>query len=207
VTATLFLYKALTLEKRLLNMKYIGMIICFFLQITFGYSQDSTLTTSSWYFRSMPFSFYSNAGKFEDRVSQNIEFGRSFEVLDLGLAYGRNSLRPDSTSYLQARITMDACQYGIFSNEVSVGVGKIFNSTTPMIFEYSTTILAQVSKKIGIGVIVGNYDFTGEVNDHSKQFFGLFLRIGLMRNEDGFLVKRPILRPFRHVKKFKKMKF
>lgn len=188
-------------------MKYIVFRIIFFLSILKGYSQDSTLTTSSWYFRSMPFSIYSNAGKYADRVSQNIEFGKSFEVLDLGLAYGRNSLRPDSTSYLQARITMDACQYGIFSNEVSIGVGKIFNSATPMIFEYSTTILAQVSRKIGVGVIVGNYDFTGEVSDYSKQFFGVFLRIGLMRNEDGFLVKRPILRPFRHVKKFKKSKF
>jgi len=188
-------------------MKYIGIFICFFLQTTWGYSQDSTITTSSWYFRSMPFSMYSNAGKYADRISQNIEFGRSFEVLDFGVAYGRNSLRPDSTSYLQARITMDACQYGIFSNEVSIGVGKIFNSVTPMIFEYSTTILAQVSKKVGVGLIVGNYDFTGEINDVSKQFFGVFLRIGLMRNEDGFLVKKPILRPFRHIKKIKKSKF
>jgi hypothetical protein len=150
---------------------------------------------------------YTNAGKYPDRVSQNIEFGKSCEVLDLGLAYGRNSLRSDTTSYLQARITMDACQYGIFSNEVSVGVGKIFNSNTPMLFEYSTTILAQVSKQIGLGVIVGNYDFTGETMDISKQFYGLFLRIGLMRNEDGFLVKRPILRPFRHVKKIRKSKY
>jgi hypothetical protein len=188
-------------------MKYLSVFIFFFLPNLTSYSQDSTLTASSWYFRTMPFSMYSNAGKYADRVSQNIEFGKSFEVLDLGLAYGRNSLRPDSTSYLQARITMDACQYGIFSNEVSIGVGKLFNSATPMIFEYSTTILAQVSKKIGVGVIVGNYDFTGEVSDVSKQFFGVFFRIGLMRNEDGFLVKRPILRPFRHVKKFKKSKF
>ena len=170
-------------------------------------AQDSTLTKSSWYFRSMPISMYTNAGKYPDRVSQNIEFGKSCEVLDLGLAYGRNSLRSDTTSYLQARITMDACQYGIFSNEVSVGVGKIFNSNTPMLFEYSTTILAQVSKQIGLGVIVGNYDFTGETMDISKQFYGLFLRIGLMRNEDGFLVKRPILRPFRHVKKIRKSKY
>jgi hypothetical protein len=150
---------------------------------------------------------YTNAGKYPDRVSQNIEFGKSFEVLDIGLALGRNSLRPDTTTYLQARLTMDACQSGIFGNEVSIGVGKIFNSATPMIFEYSTTILAQVSKKVGVGVIVGNYDFTGEINDISKQFFGVFLRIGLMRNEDGFLVKKPILRPFRHLKKIKKAKF
>lgn len=171
------------------------------------YSQDSTSTISSWYVRSMPFGMYSNAGKYADRINQNIEFGKSFEVLDIGLAFGRNSLRPDTTSYLQARITMDACQYGIFSNEVSIGVGKIFNSSTPMIFEYSTTILAQVSKKLGIGVIVGNYDFTGEVIDISKQFYGIFMRFGLMRNEDGYLVKRPILRPFHRIKKIKRNKF
>ena len=188
-------------------MRLIYFVYIFLFMNVYGFSQDSTVTTSSWYFRSMPFSIYTNAGKYPDRVNQNIEFGRSFEVLDLGLAFGRNSLRPDTTSYLQARITMDACQYGIFSNEVSVGVGKIFNSNTPMIFEYSTTILAQVSKKIGLGVIVGNYDFTGEITDISKQFYGVFLRIGLMRNENGYLVKRPILHPFKHMKKIRKSKF
>lgn len=188
-------------------LKLVGTIALVVFLMNSSFSQDSTLTTSSWYFRSMPFAMYSNAGKFADRVAQNIEFGKSFEVLDLGLAYGRNSLRPDSTQYLQARITMDACQYGIFSNEVSIGVGKIFNSNTPMLFEYSTTILAQVSNHIGVGIIVGNYDFTGEVLDTSKQFFGLFLRIGLMRNENGFLIKRPILRPFHHFKKIKKSRF
>ncbi len=59
------------------------------------------------YVRSMPFAIYTGAGKLSDRVAQNIEIGKSFNIVDLGIAYGRNSLRPDTTSFLEARVTMD----------------------------------------------------------------------------------------------------
>ena len=57
-------------------------------------------------------------------------------------------------------------------------------------FEMSTTLLAQFTKKIGIGAIVGSYDFIGENQQNHKNFFGLFVRYGPMRNEFGGLIGR-----------------
>ena len=91
----------------------------------YGYTQETNDTLkpfkvkTSWYGRSMPRAIYTGAGRQVDRVTQNIEIGKSFGPIDLGIGYGRISLRPDSTQYIQARVTMDACQYGIFSNEFS----------------------------------------------------------------------------------------
>jgi hypothetical protein len=50
--------------------------------------------------------------------------------------------------------------------------------------------MAQVSKNIGIGAIVGTYDFIGENNQFNKSFYGIFLRYGLLRTEGGFLQGR-----------------
>lgn len=165
-----------------------------------AYSQDSCKIViikdtiykvkSSWYGRSMPVSLYTGAGYIQDKISQNIEFGRSYGVVDVGVVYGRMNLRADSNKYIEARATMDASQYGIFSNEISIGVGRVFNSKTPIMLEISYTIFAQVSKKIGIGIVTGYYDFSGNTNDASKTFYGLFLRYGLLRDVNGILNRR-----------------
>ena len=152
-------------------------------------SKDSVKTVkSAWYGRVTPLSVYAGPALLDDRLVQNIEFGKSFGVMDIGLALGRNSQRSDSTTYLQARFTMDASQYGIFSNEIAIGAGYNFNSNTPLMLELSSTIMAQVSKRLGIGIIAGFYDFSGSTVGFSKNFYGLFLRFGLQRSESGALL-------------------
>lgn len=145
---------------------------------------------SSWYARTMPLSLYTGAGKITDKMSQNIEVGRSFGVIDVGIVGGRINLRTDSNFYTEARVTMDASQYGIFSNEISIGVGAVFNSGTPIMLEISYTIMAQVARRWGIGIVTGYYDFSGDTSDASKTVFGLFLRYGLLRSENGGLLNR-----------------
>lgn len=151
---------------------------------------DTVKVKSSWYARTMPLGVYTGMGYMSDRISQNIEFGRSYGPIDAGLSLGRISLRKDSTMYLQGRITMDACQYGIFSNEFSVGGGCIFNSTTPLMLEVSSTIFAQVGEKWGLGIITGYYDFSGVTHDSNKNFYGIFFRYGLLRSDGGILMNR-----------------
>ena len=149
-----------------------------------------TKVKSSWYFRTMPIGVYSGAGYMNDRITQNIEFGRSYGPIDAGIAFGRISQRRDSTLYLQGRVTMDACQYGIFSNEFAVGAGYVFNSQVPLMLEISSTIFAQVGKNWGLGIIVGYYDYSGNTRDASKNLYGLFFRYGLLRDDGGVLMSR-----------------
>lgn len=54
-----------------------------------------TFNTAPWYIRAMPISIYTcTAGKYANRIAQYVEVGKSFRVIDLGLAIGRASLRP-----------------------------------------------------------------------------------------------------------------
>ena len=56
--------------------------------------------------------------------------------------------------------------------------------------EASSTIFAQVAKNWGFGIITGYYDYSGVTNDVNKNFFGLFMRWGLLRNDGGILLSR-----------------
>jgi hypothetical protein len=162
----------------------------FWLHKTKVLTVDTIKVKSSWYARSMPVSLYTGAGFINDKISQNIEVGRSIGVVDVGLVYGRINQRADSNKYVEARVTMDASQYGIFSNEISIGVGRVFNEKIPIMLEISYTVFAQVGKHFGVGIVTGYYDFSGVSNDVSKDFYGLFFRYGLQRTESGTLLSR-----------------
>lgn len=152
-------------------------------------NKDTNLVKSSWYARVMPYNIYTGSGIRPDRISQSIEVGRSYGVMDFGISYGRISLRPDSTQFVEAKVTMNLAQYGRFSNEMVIGCGYIMNSPTKLMLELSYTIYGQVSKHVSIGIITGYYDFSGESQSYDKNFFGLCIRYGLQRNDNGGLLK------------------
>lgn len=173
-------------------MKYI--LFLFLFLSSFSYSQNSKdtivdtikIVRSAWYVRGVPFSILTGAGSNQKPShSRYIEAGWSYEVLDLGLAIGSYSRYIDTTTFAELKITMDASQYGIFSNEFSVGFGRIFNSSTPIMLEASYTIMAQVSNNLGVGIYTGFYDFVGNDYDITKSYYGIFFRVGLARNSDG----------------------
>ncbi|GAB3785481.1 hypothetical protein GCM10028818_47160 [Spirosoma horti] len=154
---------------------------------------DSTKTAfnfkqAPWYARSVPFSIYTGAGKTSDRVAQTIEIGKTFDVIDLGVAFGRNSLRPDTTLFLEARVTMDVANYGIFANEMALGAGRVFDSKGSLMLELTYNIFAQISPKVGFGLTTGYYDFSNDTFDSSKTFYGFILRYGLQRTDSGGIV-------------------
>ena len=152
---------------------------------------------SSWYGRTMFTALTTgndtNGETISQRITRNVEFGRSIGSVDVGLAVGEfKHMAADSSGvkYTELRVSMDACQFGIFSNEISVGAGYLFNSKTPIMMEISSTLYAQISYKFGLGFVFGNIDFVGDYNDSNKSFFGLYLRYGLMRNEGGILTNK-----------------
>ena len=141
------------------------------------------------YFRCMPLGIYTGAGYLQDRITQNVEVGKSFGMIDVGLTYGITALRRDSVGngvhYLEGKVTMDICQFGIFSNEMTVGAGGVFNSANGLMLELSYTIFAQFWKHGGLGIITGYYDFSGNKTDSSHNMFGFYFRYGLIRSENG----------------------
>lgn len=145
---------------------------------------------SSWYARVMPVSLYTGSGYIQDKIMQNIEVGRSFGVIDVGVAYGRTNLRADSNNFVEAKVTMDACQYGRFSNEITVGLGYVMKSNTPIMLEVDYTVFAQVSKNWGLGVVIGYVDYGGNTHDSNKNYYGLYIRYGLQRSDGGSLLSR-----------------
>ena len=140
------------------------------------------------YVRTTPFSIYTGAGNPRDRIAQSIELGKSFNVIDLGIAFGRNSLRPDTSLFLEGRVTMDVANYGVFANEMTIGAGRVFDQQGSLMLELTYSIVAQVAPRVGIGLTTGYYDFSNETTDSSKTFYGLFLRFGLLRTDNGSLL-------------------
>lgn len=170
------------------------------------FAQDTTVVVkNSWYIRAMPLSIgtstiYSGSGTslpghnhLRDRITQNIEAGISTSIMDIGLAYGRFNYRQDTTSYIEARFTLVTFQIQKFSNEFTIGMGYGYKGNYPIMMEAATTMLWQVHKKADVGLITGYMDFAGDEGDYSKNFYGLFLRVGLSRNESGSLVQRRAL--------------
>lgn len=169
-------------------MKYYLLTFLLFIQFHFLIGQtNDTIIKSSFYGRMMPVSVYSGAGYLQDKIAQSIEFGISHGVIDAGLCFGSYTQRRDTTSFVEFKITMDASQYGIYSNEFSIGIGHVFNSKTPIMLEASYTIMAQVTNNFGIGISTGYYDFAGNTYDLTKNYYGLFLRYGLIRDMNGRL--------------------
>ena len=175
-------------------MKYILFLFIFLSSFCYSQIEKDTIAEedtikivrSAWYVRVVPFSIVTGAGSNQPPTySRYIEGGWSYEVLDLGLAFGSYSKYVDTTTFLELKITMDASQIGIFSNEFSVGFGRIFNSSTPIILEASYTIMAQVTNNLGTGIYTGFYDFVGSNYDVTKSYYGVFIRFGLSRNSDG----------------------
>ena len=162
----------------------------------FSFSQNDSTVKSSIYFRIMPVSICTGGGSLNNNINlppsfaQTIEFGKSYGVIDLGLSLGSyTAYRRDTTTFAEFKITMDASQYGIFSNEFNLGIGYIFNSTTPIILEASYTIMAQIHHRFGVGLSTGFYDFVGREYDVTRAYYGLFIRYGLPRDMNGSLIK------------------
>jgi len=166
------------------------------LSILFANAQTPVDTTKkkipfvkTFYVRFTPIGIYTGAGYIQDRLTQSFEFGKTFGMIDIGLAYGRTALRKDTLGngidYLEGKITMDICQYGIFSNEMTVGAGGVFKSQNSLMLELSYTIYAQLWKNGGMGIVTSYYDFSGNKTDVSHNMFGVYFRWGIIRNENG----------------------
>lgn len=187
-------------------MKIIISFLWLNLLVLTGFAQDTAINSKNkLYFRLNPLSIASEPGKIQNRLSQSIEVGKTFGPLDIGISIGRlNTIKNDSSHFALFKLTFDAAQIGIFSNEFSIGAGTVFNSSTPLMFDISSTLFAQVGQKIAIGAVVGTSDFSGVNNQFSRNNYGILLRYGFLRSENGDIISRITSRKtFKPRRKFK----
>lgn len=137
------------------------------------------------YARVSPFGIYTGPGKYADRIPQYVEIGKTFNLIDAGIAAGRYNLRPDSTFFLQGKINMDLGNLGIFANETTVGAGKLFDGHGSLLLELTYNVMAQVSKHWSLGITTGFYDFSNEEFGANYTFFAFQARYGLQRTDEG----------------------
>ena len=83
---------------------------------------------------------------------------------------------------------MDVANYGIFASEMTIGAGKLFDTQGSLMLELSYTIFAQIGKRIGVGLSTGYYDFSNELYDASKTYYGIYFRYGMQRTDSGGLL-------------------
>lgn len=172
-----------------------NILIIFLFVSTSVFSQvkfDSINLKNSWYGRVMPIGLYTGQRSYEEKFPQNIEIGKSIGGVDVGLAYGRINQRISNSNFIEARATIVMTQVGPFSNEYTLGVGHIFSQKTPVLLEIATTIFAQIGDNWGYGIMVGNYDISGSSYGINKNYFALFVRVGLLRSAGGILYKRKV---------------
>jgi hypothetical protein len=182
-------YFAELYRNRLLTMFRILFLLCF-ITIT-SYSQDTIKVKSSYYGRIQNLTYDGANSNLTNRFLQMAEFGKSFSVLDIGLAVGYKG--GDSVMFMP-KLTLDASQYQFLSNEYSIGIGYYAGSETPLVFDISSTILAQISKKIAIGINAGFTDYSGDNNSYTRNYLGFIVRIGLLRDFNGLLTKTTRMR-------------
>lgn len=118
------------------------------------------------------------------RLIQNVEVGYAMGILDMGIAIGK--IQKDW--YVESRFSIDGFQVGNFSNEYTIGIGYV-NNSSPLMLEATSTIMVQASPHVGVGLVTGYIDFAGNVEDISRTYFGIYLRYGLLRLSDGTLKK------------------
>lgn len=156
--------------------------------IIYNDAKADSIVKTSFYARVMPYSIVTGAGSLNNAiyikpsVAYYLEVGKSYGVLDIGIGVGSYSLNRDTTSYVEFKVTMDASQYGVFSNEINLGIGKIFYSSTPILLEASYTIMAQIYQNWGLGVTTGFYDFVGKEYDITRAYYGVFMRYDIELN-------------------------
>lgn len=170
-------------------MRYLLTIIIFY---SFNvYSQDSTTHHKApMYYRMSPGFVYTStsSNQSNNAVISTIEIGKTFNAFDLGICYGSDRSF-DSTQFVELKGTMLATQYDRFSCEMILGVGRTNNVNTPMMFEYTCSMMSQLNDKISFGVYIGYIDYRGDVINNSNNIFGLSIRYGALRDSNGFLMR------------------
>jgi hypothetical protein len=172
------------------------LILSFLLLSIISNAQDSNRTSQT-YIAIQP-SFYStlNGGVLRSSPSQrttfDIEIGRQWDVISLGLDIGKTTLQKqgsyyDSSTpvgkwYLEIKPNLNVFKQGKFTSTLTIGFGYVFNSNQPMMNEFTTGVEYDANPSWCYNVNFGTYYFTGNGISTNQSFFG-FSIVYLFKNK------------------------
>ena len=122
--------------------------------------------------------------KVSQRVTCDIEVGKQWDVISLGLDLGKTTLEkntgrdtvagvvPAGKWYLEARPNLNVFQQGKFSNTLTIGAGIVLQSSQFLMTELTTGIEYDPNPNIAYNINVGTYYFTGDGVGSNQVFFG-----------------------------------
>lgn len=174
----------------------IGLATFFFV---FANAQDSVKHTSQTYISLQP-SFYTTStgggaisASAGQRTTFDIEIGRQWDVISLGLDLGLTSLEknigndtvsgvvPAGKYYVEVKPNLNVFQQGKFTNTITIGFGYVFGSAQSVLNEFTTGIEYDANPRFSYNVNFGTYYFTGNGVSSNQNFFG-FSVVYLFKN-------------------------
>ena len=126
--------------------------------------------------------FVNTRGGFAKRFAPAIEFGRTYGIFDIGLATGyTNTLRGDTTHYLEFRPTINVFSKGRFAEALCLGGGYVFGAKQALMTEICNSINFNISENIAVAVTQGYVFYDGTNDNRSTQYMGLALTYNFLK--------------------------
>ena len=128
--------------------------------------------------------FVNTKGGAGKRLSPAVEFGRTFGIIDIGLATGKqNSLSSggDTTWYMEFRPTINIFSKGRFAEGLCLGAGYVFKARQSFMTEICNSINFNVSETFALAITQGYCFFDGSNSNRSTQYMGLSLTYNFLK--------------------------
>jgi hypothetical protein len=144
-----------------------------------------TQSAFSQFYLSVSPCYYNGTGSRSQKLSGTVEVGRTFDVLNLGLDYGRTNFAAsdkevgDTSKFVELRPTLTVFQKGNFSSGLTIGIGHVFNAEQNLLTEFSYSIGYNITPNFMIGLFQGNYWFDGKYSASKWEYTGLSLTFSL----------------------------
>lgn len=129
--------------------------------------------------------FVNTKGGFAKRFSPSVEFGRTYGIFDIGLAFGQlNSFNPgvDTARFIEFRPTINIFSKGRFSEGLCLGGGYIFKAKQGLMTEICNSINFNISAIVTVAVIQGYVFIDGTNSSRSTQYMGLSFTYNFLRS-------------------------
>jgi hypothetical protein len=141
-------------------------------------------------------SVFTNAiGTASQKLFVEAEFGRTFGIFDIGLAFGRLNLAKagngtDSSWFAEILPTINVFSKGRFSEALTLGAGRIFHRKENFLTEITNSINFAANNTLIFTVYQGNYFFDGKLSTSHAQFMGVSVTFNFIKKNSIVDVKR-----------------
>jgi hypothetical protein len=126
--------------------------------------------------------FVNTKGGFAKRFSPSVEFGRTYGIFDVGLAFGQlTSSGADTARFIEFRPTINIFSKGRFSEGLCLGAGYAFNAKQGLMTEICNSINFNVSTVVTVAVLQGYVFLDGTNSSRNTQYMGFCITYNFLQ--------------------------